>query len=259
MGRHIDAGREFAIADHRRERIPGADHIAELHRDIADHAGDGRTQIAEGQVRLTGLEVGGGLDVGLAQLIALQGTGGADPRQIGKALVVEPVLGLGRAQAHHLRLQLRLIQHHQQLARPHPISLPNAQLLDPATRLGRQLDSFKGIKGADRGHLLAEGGAAHRDRVNGQGPPSLRTGGTAARQQGHGTEGDRRQVAPNKHAQATTIALYTARDPDSRFDVNFCDHGAANRGAADRGGISPDSPGFQAAEVRSGGQQLRSE
>ena len=221
MGRHLDAGGEFAVTDHRGEGITSSDHIPHLDRDITNHTGDRRAQVAEGEICFAGSQAGGGGDVGLAQLITLQGTGSPYPRQVIEALVVEPVLGLGRAQAGYLRLQLFLIEHHKQLTRFHLHSLSNAQIQDPSTCLGSKLHRFHRIEGADRHHLFTEGGGAHINRVNGQRLASLWVGRTATRQQCQTAEGDCRKVAPKRHEWATNRTSYKAQSHLVATGANF--------------------------------------
>ena len=87
----------------------------------------------------------------------MQRAGGPLASQLPVALVIELVgLHLG-AQAGHLRPQLGLVKHQQQLARPHHVALAHQQPLDPPAGLGRQVDFGRSLKGAQRVETGLEG------------------------------------------------------------------------------------------------------
>ena len=69
--------------------------------------------------------------------------------QILIALVIEAVGLHLSAQAGHLSPELGLVEHQQQLALAHPISLTHQQSLNAAPRLGRQIHLLLCLQGAD--------------------------------------------------------------------------------------------------------------
>ena len=128
--RHLHARQQMVVADDAGERSAGLDQIPLLHLQIGNGAIDRGAEFAKGQISAAGGQLLTHRDVALAEVIPLEGGGGPLSHQQIEATEVEKVGLHLRAQPHHIGAGLGLIERQQQLAAPHPVTLPHQHPFD---------------------------------------------------------------------------------------------------------------------------------